>query len=90
MTDELIFTSAGILALTEDEQQVLSRLLEGHDRGAFYMANNAMTDISEASLQSRISTFLKISVTVHSIVSADWQPHFLNTSPYSRYFALNK
>jgi Ca2+-binding RTX toxin-like protein len=57
MTDDMIFTSAGILALTEDEQKILSSLLDGHDRGAFYMAYNAMTDSSEASLQSRISTF---------------------------------
>jgi hypothetical protein len=80
MTDDLIFTSSGILALSTEEQKVMRDFLDAHDRAGFYMAYNAMTDSEEA----------KISMTVHSIVSTDWRLFFLNTSPYSRYFALNK
>lgn len=55
---ELKFTKIGnILVLTGEEQALLDSLLKSHDRGAFYMVYNAMTDSKEASLQSRISTF---------------------------------
>jgi Ca2+-binding RTX toxin-like protein len=58
MVDKSDFTTNDLkLILTKNEQDVLQRLLDGHDRGAFYMVYNAMTDSKEASLQSRISTF---------------------------------
>ncbi|MDX8526939.1 hypothetical protein RFM68_20770 [Mesorhizobium sp. MSK_1335] len=47
----------GEAALTDQEIDVLDRLLSVHDRGAFYMAYNAMFDSSEALLQTQISTF---------------------------------
>jgi hypothetical protein len=80
MNDDLIFTSSGILGLSTEEQKILTDFLDAHDRAGFYMAYNAMTDSEEA----------KISVTVHSTVSTDGRPLFLNTFPYTHYFALNK
>jgi hypothetical protein len=80
MTDDLIFTSSGILALSTEEQNVMRDFLDAHDRAGFYMAYNAMTDSEEA----------KSSVTVHLTVSTDWRPLFLNTFPDTHYFALNK
>jgi hypothetical protein len=44
MSDDLIFTSSGILALSTEEQKVLQDFLDAHDRGGFYMAYSAMTD----------------------------------------------
>jgi putative aminopeptidase FrvX len=61
MTDDLIFTSSGILALSTEEQKILTDFLDAHDRAGLYMAYNAMTDSEEA----------KISVTVHSTISTD-------------------
>ncbi|HEY5364122.1 MAG TPA: hypothetical protein VIJ49_07975 [Aestuariivirga sp.] len=57
MSNDLIFTSAATLALTDQEIAILKSLLKAHDRAGFYMLYNAMTDSTEAGLQSRISTF---------------------------------
>lgn len=57
MSNDLIFTDSGILALSTEEQKVLRDFLNAHDRGGFYMAYNAMTDSAQSSVQSRISTF---------------------------------
>ena len=54
---DIVFSINDRLALTEEEQKLLTDLLNAQDRGGFYMVYNAMTDTAESSLQSRISTF---------------------------------
>ena len=73
MTDTPNFTADGKMELTASEHKIMQQLLDAHDRGGFYMVYEAMTDSTEAGLQSRISTFsgnvggaaLEITVTVH-------------------------
>lgn len=57
MSSELIFSSIGTLSLTREELDILQSLLDGGDRGAFHYVYATMSDVQDALVTSKISTF---------------------------------
>lgn len=57
MSETLITTANGRLALTVGEIGRLQSMLDAHDRGAFYMTYYEMTGSGQAYLQANVSTF---------------------------------
>lgn len=50
-------TAQARMVLTQEESEILTKLVNSGDRAGFYMAYYAMTGNAEAALQAKISTF---------------------------------
>src|SRR4051794_35336009 len=65
------FRSSGYsVALTQQELDALSKIVNAGDRGSFYLTYAAMTDSHEALLQAKISTFSGL--TGGEALAANW------------------
>ena len=73
------FTTSELVALTDNELGVLDRLLDAGDRGAFHYIYGTMSDVQDALLTAKISTF---SDTVGGIAfAANWYGQELYRQP---------